>query len=89
MSFTIATSRMLIWAVIGYLGISHTVDLLGNHYEIIWEIFGVAPKTAEAPLLTALRVRLFVFAVVMAMAITSIAVGFERTDDTDRNDATK
>ena len=85
-SFTIAMSRMLIWAVIGYLGISHTVDLLGNHYEIIWQILDVAEGTAEASLLTAIRARLFVFTVIIAMAITSIAIGFESTDKGDKGE---
>ena len=80
-SFAISMSRMLIWAVIGYLGISHTVDLLGNHYGIIWQILDIAEGTADAGLLTALRARLFVFTVILAMAVTSIAIGFETKEN--------
>ena len=57
------------------------MDLLGNHYGIIWQILDIAEGTADAGLLTALRARLFVFAVIIAMAITSIAIGFETTEN--------
>jgi hypothetical protein len=82
-SFPISTSRMLAWAVIGYLGISHTVDIVGYNYPILWEIIGVSPGSTEAGLLTALRARLLVFAVIIGMSITSIAIGFEASEGED------
>lgn len=76
-SFTVSTTRMLLWAVIAYLGISNAVDLLGEHYGIVREILGLSPPTAERALLIELRARLADFIVVICMAITSIAIGFE------------
>ncbi len=80
-SFAVSTTRMLVWALIAYLGISNAIDLLGGHYGIIREILGLSQPTANGALLIELRTRLAVFAVVIAMAITSIAVGFEPREE--------
>ena len=80
-SFVVSTTRMLLWAVIAYLGISNAIDLLGGHYGIIREILGLSPPSADRALLIELRARLAVFAVVIAMAVTSIAIGFEPREE--------
>jgi hypothetical protein len=78
--WTVSSTRMLVWGVIAYLGISHLVDLVGLNWDSISEIlFG----GNENPFAIGVRARISAAAVVITMAVTCIAVGFESRGETD------
>lgn len=82
----LSLSRLLIWAVIAYLCISKTIDLIGETPESRWQLIGVA-GAAEADLLTQIRAELSVWLTALAMSLTAIAVGFEKQiHDSDATD---
>ena len=76
--WTVSSSRMLIWAVIAYLGISHLVDLAGLNWSNIGDILTGA---SDDPSFIGIRARLGSVVAVVTMAVTCIAVGFESREE--------
>lgn len=83
--FAVSAARMLAFAVIAYLGISHGVDIVGLNYEIMSDV--LAGGESVDPSIIVLRARLGAAAVMLAMGLTCIAVGFESREDRDGQDA--
>jgi hypothetical protein len=76
-SWPMTMGRILVWGAVAYLCISHTVDLFGEHREVVWQIAGSdGPGSKE--LITLLRARLAGWVVCLAMSLVCIAVGFEK-----------
>ena len=78
-AWVVSSTRMLVFAVIAYLGISHLVDLVGRNWGIISDILKVwtEPTSASERLVVGLRARISTAAVIVSMSLTCIAVGFE------------
>ncbi len=75
--WAVSSVRMLIWAVIAYLGISHLVDLVGQNWDLAVNAAKLGTDTDTVALVTGLRARIAAVAVVVSLSITGIAVGFE------------
>ena len=76
--WTVSSTRMLIWAVAAYLGISHLVDLVGINWHLVNDIL---TGVSDDPVIRGLRARICTVAVLITMAVTCIAVGFESGGD--------
>jgi len=85
-SWSMTMGRILVWGAVAYLCISHTVDLFGEHREMVWQIAGSdGPGSVE--FIALLRARLAGWVVCLAMSLVCIAVGFEKdADDADEKE---
>jgi hypothetical protein len=78
--FSVSATRMLAWAIVAYLALSHGIDMLGEYRSDIFSVIGVESGRLEDSVVLGIRVRLFGLFAILAMAITSIAVGFETSE---------
>ncbi|MCP4676565.1 MAG: hypothetical protein GY854_13830 [Deltaproteobacteria bacterium] len=78
-SWPITATRLLIWAVIAYLGISHLIDLLGNNSTLAWRALGVGNPDGTPGRILELRARIATWGIILFMSIVCVAVGFEST----------
>jgi hypothetical protein len=76
-SFSVSLGRMLIWAVVAYLAISHIVDLVGQSELALDKLVGLAATDSGGPALAEIRALLAAWAAALVMSIISIAIGFE------------
>ena len=76
-TFSVSASRMLIWAIIAYLALSHSIDVIGAYHSDIPSVLGIG-KSATAPdVLAGIRARLLNMGAIIVLGIVSIGVGFE------------
>jgi hypothetical protein len=76
-SWPISMARMLIWAVIAYLGISNVVDIFGENRAYSWQILGFEEQQNPAHV-SELRSRFIVWTLALIMSLVCIGIGFER-----------
>lgn len=76
-SFSLSASRMLIWAIIAFLALSHCIDIIGAYRSEIPSVFGLGDSRLTPQTLLGLRVRALNMGSIIIMGIISIGVGFE------------
>ncbi len=76
-SFSISASRMLIWAIIAYIALSHGFDIIAPYRSDIPYIFGLGSTDIDPQALAGIRTRIINMAAVVVMGIVAIGVGFE------------
>jgi hypothetical protein len=80
-SWPLHVVRSLLFAVVAFLAVSGIVDIFGVNEAASAQILGL-PGTANAALVSSLRARLGLWALVLALSCTCIAMGLApRTDD--------
>ncbi len=76
-SWPISATRLLIWAVIAYLGISHLIDLFGNNSALAWRALGMGNQDGASSRVIELRAQIATWGIILFMSIVCIAIGFE------------
>ena len=76
-SWPISAARLLIWAVIAYLGISHLIDLLGYNSALAWRALGIGNQDGTSSRIVELRGQIATWGIILFMSIVCIAIGFE------------
>ena len=82
-TFSVSATRMLAWAIVAYVTLSHGIDVLGAYRSDISAVLGLAAGRLEYPILLGIRIRLLGLSCILAMALTAVAVGFESPDGSD------
>ena len=79
-SFSLSASRMLIWAIIAFIALSHALDIVGAYRADILSILGLSDTQLTQPTLLGLRTRALNMGAIVVMGVISIGVGFETKD---------
>lgn len=79
--WSISSVRMLMWAVIAYLGISQLVDLIGLSGGAVSQILSGSSEADTPADILGIRARLFSIGALVAMSISGVAIGFESKKD--------
>jgi amino acid transporter len=74
-SYAISAVRMLLFAVIAFALVSHTVDIVAEHSGMLHEIWKTEPAAMQV------RARLAAVTASTALCLTAVAVGFESAAD--------
>ena len=77
--FSVSATRMLAWAIVAYMVMSHGIDVIGEYRGDLSAILGWGPGDLEPSVLIGVRARLVGLLSILTMALTAVAVGFEST----------
>lgn len=81
-SFSRTAGRMLFFAVIAFVVLSHGIDILGEHRAILPQVFGFDAISIESAESNILRARIAVMAAMLSLCLACIGIGFETVGET-------
>ena len=79
-TFSIAATRMLVWAIVAYITMSHGLDVVAAYRSNAMSVLGFGNADIDAGVLSGVRLRLINLAAIIVMAVIAISVGFEPVD---------
>lgn len=85
-SFSATAGRMLFFAVIAFIVLSHAIDILGEHRSQLPQVFSFEGSAVESSIGDIIRARIAVMAAMLSLCLACIGIGFETEDEVKTSD---